>query len=74
MLQLVVGSDKVTSIDEPAVTVSLDTQTQQSGARRYEVEFDSEQLNAFIDQLESVNKVRECTQLYLDSDLNSDSR
>lgn len=56
-LQLVLGSDKVSSIEEPAIEVLLDIQ-EGDNSKTQALEFNSQQMDNFIDILEKINEVR----------------
>ncbi|KAF6040800.1 COMMD8 [Bugula neritina] len=54
-LQLVLGSDKVSSIEEPAIEVLLDIQ-EGDNSKTQALEFNSQQMDNFIDILEKINE------------------
>ncbi|XP_067943900.1 COMM domain-containing protein 8-like isoform X2 [Watersipora subatra] len=54
-LQLVLGSDKISSIEDPVVDVLLDLQ-QGETSRQVSIELTSNQLDTFVETLENINK------------------
>lgn len=51
------GSDKISSIEEPVVTVKLDIRDGDINGSAETLEFNSQQLDQFIETLDSAQKV-----------------